>query len=181
MAFVAYLLCAGLGYLAETYLPYSDASPYIALMLSYHLFLCYLIVAAWIRAEQKIGLSMPLPVALITHSAFIAAQVGIVMGRQYVPLFMLLKFLVPGLAPFEVKWVFEGSTAHKSKSSELAPMPSGTHEEYSEFLVYLKQSNRKFLRADRSVHEEFAVWQKHHHKKRALAAAAEGSKSAPRR
>jgi hypothetical protein len=159
MAILVYLLCAGAGYLAEEYLPYTDASPYIALFVSYHLFLTYFVVRAVMKSEQKIGLSMPIPVAAITHLAFVGAMIGIVMGREYVPLFALLKFVVPSLAPFEVKWVFEGNK-HSAAKPEPARMPSGTHEEYTEFLGYLKQSNRRFQLAGRTVQEEFGFWLK---------------------
>jgi uncharacterized membrane protein required for colicin V production len=163
MAFVAYLLSAAVGYLAESYLPYSDASPFIALLVSYHLFLTYLIVQAFVKSEQKLGVSMSLPVAFITHLAFLGAMIGVVMGRQYVPLFALLKFVIPGLAPFEVKWVFEGKQ-HSGPAAEPPRMPAGTHEEYTEFIGYMKQSNRKFQRAGRGLHEEFTLWLKHRHK-----------------
>lgn len=164
MAILVYLLCAGAGYLAETYLPYSDASPYIALFVSYHLFLAYFVVRAVLKADQKIGLSMPIPVAFITHLAFVGAMIGIVMGREYVPLFALLKFVVPSLAPFEVKWVFEGNK-HSAPKQESTPAVIGTHEEYTEFLGYLKQSNRRFQLAGRTVHEEFGFWLKDRNKK----------------
>ena len=164
MAIIVFLLCAGVGYLAETYLPNGEASPYIGLFLAYHLFLTYLIVRAVAKSEQKLRISMPWPVAAIAHLAVVGALVGVVMGQEYVPLLALLKYIVPGLAPFEVKWVLEGYK-NREATPESASMPAGTHEEYSEFLNYLKQSNRKFQRAGRSVHEEFSFWLKDRNKR----------------
>jgi hypothetical protein len=44
------------------------------------------------------------------------------------------------------------------------PIPSMTDEEHAEFLEYLKSPNRKFMKAGRSVNEEFEAWQARHAK-----------------
>ena len=168
MKLVAYLLCTAVGYLAGHYLPESPATPYLPLLISYHLFLLYLIAWVAITGEQRIGLSTPLPMAIISHLACLGALIGIVMGRQYVPLFGLLQYVVPGLAPFEVKAIFEGA---KSGHGPVEPgrMPAGSSDDYAEFLLYLKQGKRRFERAGRSINDEYAAWLKDRAKKRAVA------------
>jgi hypothetical protein len=166
MRFVAYLLCTAAGYAAGHYLPESAASPYVPLLVSYHLLLAYLVMQVLVTKDQKLGLSMPLPMAMISHLAFVGGMIGMVLGRQHVPLFGLLQYIVPGLAPFEVRWVFEGSKP-RHVSVEPAHTPASTEDEYADFLVYMKQGHRKFQRAGGGLNDEFAAWRHHREKKRA--------------
>lgn len=158
---VAYVLCNLAGTMLGRVLPDSPWTPYVPLMVSYHLFLACLILKLGITGEQKIGLSLPLPMAVITHAAFLGALIGTVMGKQYFPLFGLLRYVIPGLAPFESKWLFERKGIPTSKE-ERQPMPEGTHEEYSDFLEYLRQKDRRFDLAGRSLNDEFVAWKAHH-------------------
>jgi hypothetical protein len=116
-------------------------------------------------SEQKVGMSMPLPAAVITHLAFLGAMIGIVMGRRYVPLFTLLQYAVPSLAPFEVKWLFERAT-RRDAVVEHERMPEGTLTDYAEFVEYMKQSNRKFQKPGRSIKDEYEAWSKTRSKNR---------------
>ena len=166
MSFVMYLLCVGVGYVAGNYLPDTPLSPYIPLLVSYHLFVIYLIAHVGVTGDQKIGLSMSIPVAFISHLAFVGAMIGMVMGRRYVPLFGLIQYAVPSLAPFEVQWIFEGAKKGKD-SDEPARMPEGTMEDYAEFVEYMKNRNRKYEKAGQSIHEEYEVWAKARSKRRA--------------
>jgi hypothetical protein len=162
---VAYALSTGVSYAAGHYLPVTAASPYIPLLASYHILLLCLIANAALTGEQKLGLSMSLPMAIITHLAFVGGMIGMVLGREHVPLFGLLQYVVPGLVPFELKWVFEGRKPGHS-AAQSSPMPSATEDDYQEFLRYLRQDGRKFQRAGRSVNEEFALWRAARDKRR---------------
>jgi hypothetical protein len=170
MAFIAYLLCTAAGYAAGYFLPESAASPYVPLLVSYHLFVLFLALRAAVTEEQKLGLSMPLPMATLSHLAFVGGMIGMVMGRHQVPMFGLLKYVVPGLAPFEVKWLFEGRK-QGHMAAEPDPMPQGTMDEYDEFLAYMRDPKRRFQRTGRSVKDEFAAWREDRNKKRAAATA----------
>lgn len=164
MSYVVYLLCVGVGYLAGNFLPDTPLSPYIPILVSYHLFVIFLIARVGVTGDQKVGLSMPIPIAFISHLAFVGAMIGMVMGRRYVPLFGLIQYAVPSLAPFEVQWIFEG--AKKGKDPDQPErMPEGTMEDYAQFVEYMKQSNRKFQRAGQSIKEEYEVWSKAQNKK----------------
>ncbi len=167
MPFVLYVLCAGAGYLAGNYLPVSEATPYIPVVVSYHLFVLCLILHAGVTGQQKIGLSTSLPMAFLGHLCFVGAMIGMVLGRAQVPMFGLLQYVVPGLAPFEVKWLFERAKGpHVIVEPEI--MPRGTHDDYAEFTEYLK-GDRKFLRAGSSVKQEFAIWLADRNKHRKVA------------
>ncbi|UWZ82691.1 hypothetical protein [Occallatibacter riparius] len=169
MPFVVYVLCAGVGYLAGNYLPASAATPYIPVLVSYHLFVLYLIMHVGVTGVQKIGLSMSVPMAIVGHLCFVGAMIGMVLGREKVPLFGLLQYVVPGLAPFEVRWLFERpKTSHVAMEPE--NMPQGTHDDYAEFTEYLR-GKRKFQRAGRTANEEFSMWRADREKQRKVAAA----------
>jgi hypothetical protein len=122
-----------------------------------------------VTGEQKIGLSTSFPMAVIGHLCFVGAMIGMVLGREQVPLFGLLQYVVPGLAPFEVRWLFERPNAPHA-AVEPANMPQGTHDDYAEFTEYLR-GKRKFQRAGRSASEEFAIWRADREKQRKVVAA----------
>lgn len=56
-------------------------------------------------------------------------------------------------------WLFGSTPNPKSKEAlYLEPMPEATHQDYAEFLVYLRRDNRPFMKAGRSVNEEYKMW-----------------------
>jgi hypothetical protein len=170
MRVVVYLLCTAVGFAAGSYLPASAATPYVPLFVSYHLFLQYLIFHTRVTGEQKAGLSMSPPLAVISHLCFVAVLIGLVLERQQVPLFGLLQYFVPCLAPFEVIWLFKRTKAPHIRV-ESANAPRGTTmDDYAEFLEYTRQGRRRFQRPGRSLNDEFALWYRHRNKKRHLAA-----------
>jgi hypothetical protein len=168
MILVVFALCTGAGYFAGQFIPESPATPYLPLLISYHLFVLYLVAHVGVTGEQKLGLSLPLPLAILSHLACVGAMIGMVMGRQEVPLFGLLQYAVPSLAPFEVNWIFEGA---KSRHVSVEPnhMPAGSSDDYADFLLYLKQGKRRFQRGGRSINDEYAAWLTERNKKRAVA------------
>lgn len=166
MALIVYILCDAVAALVAFVLPEGPWTPYVPLMVAYHLFLLYLVLATAFLGEEKVGISMSIPMTVITHAAFLGALIGVVMGRHYVPLFALVKYAVPGLAPFEAKWLFEGARKAQ-RAEEEPPLPAAPMEEYNEFLEYLRQKERKFLQPGRSIRKEFLAWQAHRKKQRA--------------
>ena len=172
---IAYALGSGLGFLLAAYLPENPATPYIPLLLSYHIFLLFLVVKAVLLSEQKVGLSMPLPIVFVSHCACVAALVGIVVCRHDVPAFGMLQYAIPALAPFEIKWLFEGAKApHKSEPEpESRRLPESSNDEYNEFLNCMKCGERKFQAAGRTVQEEYAAWLKDRRKRLATSSPAQ--------
>ena len=163
MVFLALLFASAIGYFVGMYLPDRPESPYIPILISYHLFLTYLITKAVGKSRQKIRLSMSLPSAVITHFVCLAALIGVVMRRDLVPKFEFVQFLAIGLAPFEIKTLFKRRKGDLSPV-ERTPMPSGTNDEYSEFLSYMKSGERRFLKAGQNVNQEYAAWLKARHR-----------------
>ena len=54
------------------------------------------------------------------------------------------------------------------------PVPQGTQDENNEFLLYLRQKDRRYQRPGRTVQEEFSVWRADRAKKRAQEAQKQG-------
>lgn len=158
MKLVMFVLCSAVGALVGYAVPVGPWTPYLPLMVGYHLFLIYLLVSTALGGDQKVGFSLSIAMTVITHAAFLAALVGLVMGRHYVPWFGIVRYFVPGLAPFEANWLFQGATKRRPSEDERPRMPEATMDEYNEFLEYLRQPVRKFMQSDRDIHKEFASW-----------------------
>jgi hypothetical protein len=165
------ILCTLFGFAVGYGLLDGSAAIYTSMLVSYHLFLVYLIVTA----DHEKGMSMPIEWTLVTHMACLAVLLGMAYGREHIPFFGMLKYLVPALAPFEAEWLFSGR--RKKMEGEIAgqaqvPMPEGTADDYSEFLAYLAQEKRPFSKPGRSVREEHVLWMADRVRKEAAAAAA---------
>lgn len=170
MALIVYALSAGVAYLAGLFLPQGPWTPYAPLLIFYHVFLILLLIVDGINGEQKIGISLSIPLTAISHFAFLGALIGVVFMREYVPFFGLVRYILPGMAPFEAKWLFEGKkTAHVTV--EPSHLPPGSTEDYVAFAEYMKQKHRRFARAGRSLQDEFVAWSADRAKQRAAAAA----------
>jgi hypothetical protein len=154
MKIVAFLLSTLLGFLIAHYLLHGTAAIYGSLLISYHLYLAFLILVS----ERGKGLSLPIGSSIVTHLAFLALLIGIGMGRHYIPLFGLIRYFTPSLAPFEAEWLFSGGRK-KKKAAKPEPMFAGTADDYEEFLQYLGQKQRRFSRPGRSIREEQVFWQ----------------------
>jgi hypothetical protein len=162
-----FLVCSGIGYLLGHYLPVGAWSAYVSILVSYHLFLGWLVFTA----EHKAGFSLPVFSTILTHSAFLAILIGLAFGRESVPLFGLIRIFIPGLAPFESTWLFSGGR----KSKEVPPEPIAIQpdasaadapvadaqfnvEDYDAWLRYLAQPHRTFRKPGVSVQAEYALW-----------------------
>jgi hypothetical protein len=90
MRLIVFLICSGIGYVLGHYLPEPWAS-YVSILVSYHLFLAWLVVTA----EHEGGLSLPLLPAVLTHAACLALLVGLAMARRQAPILGLAGIFVP--------------------------------------------------------------------------------------
>jgi len=168
---VAYIISAAIGYAVGHYLLEGAPAAYASILISYHLFLVYLVVTA----EHEKGLSFPIGQALATHCAFLALLIALPYMRAHIPFFGLITWAIPGLAPFETKWLFSGKGKTMTTQEETpAPPPmaeadAGDHEAFRD---YLRQPDRTFRKPGISVSEEFNLWLTDRAKKRAAAAAA---------
>lgn len=126
MKTVGFLICSGIGYLIGHYMGSGALAAYLSILVSYHLYLGFLVM----MAEKEASLSMPMAQTLITHAACLALVIGIAMGRHSIPFFGLIRLFIPGIAPFEVNWLFSGGRKKSEPAQELLarilPMDSAT-------------------------------------------------------
>jgi hypothetical protein len=156
MAFLAYVVASAIGYALGNYLLDGPAAAYASILVSYHLFLGFLIFAA----DQKKGFSMPIMQTIFTHSAFLALLIGLAYSRTHIPFFGLISLLVPGLAPFETKWLFSADekVTKNNEEGEEAAMHEASAEEHEAFRQYLTQKERPFRKPGLTLNQEFNLW-----------------------
>jgi hypothetical protein len=169
MKLVAFVISSLIGFVIAHYLLEGAAAAYTSILISYHLFLVYLIVSA----EHEKGLSMSIGMAIPTHAAFLALLVGTAYMREHVPFFGLIRLLIPALAPFETKWLFSGRPkAETGKAPAPDVFPEATLDDHEAFREHLAQRDRPFRKPGRSLNEEFELWLADRARKRAQASTA---------
>ena len=172
MKIVAFLVSVVIGFVIGHVLLQGAPAAYASILISYHLYLAYFIVAA----ERKAGFSMQVGPTILTHSAFLALLITLPYMRARVPLFGLISLLMPGLAPFEARWLFGGdrtSEAPPAASAAAVNLQAATAEDHEAFREHLKQEYRPFRKPGRSIDEEFGFWLADRARKRAEVAAPE--------
>lgn len=164
MKIFAYILSSLIGFAIGHYLPEGVAAALAYTLISYHLYLLYLVM----RSKSEKGFSLPVSQTILTHMAFLVVLVGLPYMREQIPFFSLISLLVPGLAPFETKWLFSGQGQAISKIGEEKPVDtsSATAEDHQEFVVYLRNGRRVFRRPGATVDDEFGAWLADRAKKR---------------
>jgi hypothetical protein len=154
-------------------LPDTALATYTYILVMYHLVLAFKIMTA----DKKAGLSLPVPFSIVTHLACLGLVIGIAVARHQIPFFGIIRYFIPGIAPFEAKWLFNGEKAVPIHDSETAPVAAPTleavpvaqtatpshydscsGEDYEEFLKLMQQGKRPFRKPGRTVRQEFEAW-----------------------
>ncbi len=168
MKFIVFLFCSLIGFAIGNYLLTGAAAAYVSVIVSYHLYLIFLIATA----AKKTGLSLPIGQTTITHLAFLALVVSLPYLRHDIPFFSIVKLFVPALAPFEAKWLF-GKEKHEDDSQKIPLslpaeqlLKAATAEDDEAFLEYMRRPNRHFQRRAKGIREEYALWLEDRTKKR---------------
>jgi hypothetical protein len=155
MKLVVLIVCSGIGYLMGLSLP-GPLGAYARVLIPYHLFLLYMVKVD----NETSGRSFPIGQTVITHIACVALLVGIAMGRRYVPFFGVIGLFIPGLAPFEAEWLFNGEARIESK--EPAPavqvVERESPDEYAEFMKYMSGPKREFRKLGIGPKDEYDLW-----------------------
>jgi hypothetical protein len=138
--------------------------PYDAILISYHLFLVFLVITA----EQKTGFSLPIVHTILSHLACLALVISVPVLRHQIPFFGLVRYFIPALAPFECDWLFSGGKAKKEepitvKAAEAAATTasasaSATADDYEEWLRYLKVRNPLSVKHGMTIKDEYEQW-----------------------
>src|ERR1700753_3842666 len=97
----------GLGLLLKNLLPDTAWATYTYILVSYHLILAFKVCVT----NKKAGLALPLPTTILTHMACVGLLIGFAIARHQIPFFGIVRYFIPGLAPFEAEWLFNGEKA----------------------------------------------------------------------
>jgi hypothetical protein len=175
---VVFLICSAIGYVVGRQLPADDWAIFTSILLSYHLFLGWLVLTA----EHDAGFSMPIITTIVTHLACVALVVAFAMGRHAIPFFGLIRYLIPGLAPFERDWLFRADSSKKEKAPAVARttksvskadkaeaaaaaaaaraaiVDSATGEDYEAWRQYLIHRDPASRKPGMSIKEEYEDW-----------------------
>jgi hypothetical protein len=152
--FVAFVAASLLGYLAGSFAPDSTWAIYISILVSYHLFLLWLVLSG----EHKAGVALTPFSTLITHLACLILIAPVGLARN-LSLFSVFRFGIAGFAVFERAWLFSASHAQpKPEQVKASPIVlSATGEDFEAWCQYL--AGRKALRrGGMSVREEYERW-----------------------
>jgi hypothetical protein len=152
----AFFAATILGYLAGAIVP-GSWSIYVSILVSYHLFLAWLVFSA----EQKTGASLPLASTIITHLACLAVVIPLSMGRSHIPFFGIFRYAIASLAIFERGWLFSGQIGGEPRLEE-APIPAivvtATADDFQEWQRYLAQQKPGSRRSGTSLKAEYEQW-----------------------
>ena len=156
MKIVAYVISSLIGFAIGHYLLHGAVGAFASILISYHLYLALLVLTA----KHEKGFSMPIVQTIVTHSAFLVVVVGLPYMREHIPLFSVVSLLVPGLAPFETKWLFSAEAPKAKTAQEHRPsVPvQPTAQDHQEFVIYLRQKHRPFKKPGMTVDDEFKAW-----------------------
>lgn len=153
----AFFAATILGYLAGAIVPPGPWSIYVSILVSYHLFLGWLVFST----EQKTGASLPLASTIITHLACLGVVIPLGMGRRYIPFFGIFRYAIAALAIFERGWLFGGQIGEEPKLEEapLAPIViTATADDFQEWQRYLAQQKPGSRKPGTSLKAEYEQW-----------------------
>lgn len=169
MKIIAYIISSLIGFAIGHYLLHGAVAAFASILISYHLYLVILVL----MAEHEKGFSMPVVQTIVTHSAFLVVVVGLPYMREHIPLFSVVSLLVPGLAPFETKWLFsaEGPKVKMVQEQKPSAPVQPTAQDHQEFVAYLRQKHRPFKKPGMTIDDEFKAWLSDRAKKRPAIAA----------
>ncbi len=152
---IAFLISGLIGFCVGMYLPEGSWAVYGPILISYHLFLAWLVTTS----DRDRGISLPILQTVATHLACIVLIAFLGMGRDVIPHFGLLRFGVAGLAVFERGWLFGG----RKKASQVEPKPCAavlncSAEDYEAWMHYLASRTPSQMRSGRTVRNEYEAF-----------------------
>jgi hypothetical protein len=157
------VLASLLGYFVGTVIPDSTWAVFISALISYHLFLLWLVLSG----ERKAGVSLTPFSTLLTHIACLILIAPVGLARN-LPIFAVFRFGVAGLAVFERGWLFSASHA-QPRREEVTASPvvlNATGEDFEAWTQHLAQRKATHRKAGMSVRAEYEEWLHNRHRNR---------------
>jgi hypothetical protein len=157
---VAFVLMDILGYLAGTMVPPGRWAIYTSILVSYHLFLGWLVFFG----ERKAAISFSTPVTIITHLACLTLIIPIGLVRHFFSFFGLLRFCIAAFAIFERNWLFSGNVVeHEPERVPEAPVAASTPEDFAEWSRYIAHRKPGSRAYGGSIKAEYEQWLRARH------------------
>jgi hypothetical protein len=152
----AFVVAALLGYLSSSLVPSGTWAVLTSILVSYHLFLAWLVITA----EDRAGVSLPVFSTIATHLACLVIILLPALASHHFSFFGIFRYGIAALAIFERGWLFTGSNL-QFNSQELTPATpiiADSAEDYQEWLRYLAKRNPASRKPGSSLKEEYAQW-----------------------
>jgi hypothetical protein len=154
----AFVVCTALGYWAGYYLPPGIWSISVSVFVSYHLFLVWLMIIA----PHPVGFSLPVWHTILTHLACFTLVLVLILGRHVIPFFGIVRYFVPGMAPFERDWLFKGTKKKVEETPVAAVDPAvaavhaaATGEDYDAWQRHLASRNPLSRKPGTTLKDEY--------------------------
>lgn len=164
---VAFVFSILIGYFLSTFLPAGPWVSYTFVLVSYHLFLAWLIV----DSSRASGLAMAVIPSILSHLSCVALIAVVSLGVGFIPFFPLFQITIRiaaivFIARYEQGWLFHGGKTKaqvkvadkKADTVAAAIAASATVDDYEEWLHYLAQPNRPPRKPGTSVQDEYKQW-----------------------
>lgn len=168
---IPFVIAGVIGYFAGRLVPDHDWAVYTSILVSYHLFLAWLVFSG----DKDAGVSLGIVSTILTHAACLFLAIAVTMARHYIPFFGVLRFGISSIAVFERGWLFSGGKARpRAKMNEAQPAPvkaaveaqpaqtsviaTATGQDHEEWLRYLASRNPTHRRAGLSMSQEYEQW-----------------------
>jgi hypothetical protein len=157
--FAAFLVSAGVGYAVGTMIKDLEWSVYASILVSYHLFLAWLVM----NSSGKARLAMSLPVTVLTHAACMIVALGpAVISSRTSPVFSLFRYSIAAMALFERGWLFTAEQNNPTVEEADAAVPAlsikpSTEDELA-WHEYLSKRRPGMTKPGVTIRQEHEAW-----------------------
>jgi hypothetical protein len=150
----AFVVASLLGYLSASLVPAGTWAVLTSILVSYHLFLAWLVITA----ENRANVSLPIFSTIATHLACLVLIVPLGLASRFIPFFGIFRYGIVGLAIFERGWLFTENTVQYKEEPPATPIVTDSAEDYQEWLNYLAKQNPASRKPGSSLKEEYGRW-----------------------
>jgi hypothetical protein len=153
---LGFVVSALFGYLAGSFMPPGAWAAFTAVLVSYHLFLGWLVSTA----EDRAGVSLPIVHTVLTHAACLVVILPLGKASQVLPFFSLFRYGIASLAIFERGWLFSGNNKPPPPPPviSIAHIVAATPDDYQEWLRHLAQQKSSSRKPGASLKAEYEQW-----------------------
>ncbi len=163
---IAFLISVFIGYYVASFLPAGAWANYAFILISYHLFLTWLVI----DADHQTGISLPIVSTLLTHAACLVLIISLGAEGRHIPFFTFIRVGVVMLAIFERDWLFSGNKQKKEVKKKVpaaaavnaipvhVALSEATAEDHEAWIRHLAQPNRATRKPGLTVKDEYEQW-----------------------